>query len=109
MSYATSASFSDLKDMMAGVSVVDLSATLEEGAPIWPTHPPLIIHKTITHERNGYFTNTIFMPEHVGTHCDAPAHAVPEMMNFTIETYPIDQMVGPACVIDVSARNLEAG
>jgi kynurenine formamidase len=99
----------ELEHLFSGARVVDLSAVLEEGAPIWPTHPPLIIHKTITHERNGYFTNSIFMPEHIGTHCDAPAHAVPELADATIEKFPIDQMIGPACVVDVSDRNLEAG
>lgn len=99
----------DLEQLFAGIDVVDLSVVLEEGAPIWPTHPPLIIHKTITHERHGYFTNSIFMPEHIGTHCDAPAHAVPSMMDQTIDLFPVDAMMGPACVIDVSERNLKAG
>jgi kynurenine formamidase len=98
-----------LAQMLGDCEVVDLSAVLEEGAPIWPTHPPLIIHRTITHERHGYFTNTIFMPEHVGTHCDAPAHAVPSLPDATIDVMPIEQMIGPACVLDFSARNLEAG
>jgi arylformamidase len=88
---------------------VDLSAVLEEGAPIWPTHPPLIIHRTVTHERHGYFTHSIFMPEHVGTHCDAPAHAIPSMPDDTIDRIPLTQMIGPAAVLDFSARNLEAG
>ncbi|HET7055087.1 MAG TPA: cyclase family protein [Thermomicrobiales bacterium] len=99
----------ELSRLFARTEVVDLSAVLEEGAPIWPTHPPLIIHRTVTHERHGYFTNSIFMPEHIGTHCDAPAHAVPELMDQTIDRYPIDQMIGPAAVIDVSDRNLQAG
>jgi arylformamidase len=99
----------DLEQIFARIEVIDLSAVLEEGAPIWPTHPPLIIHRTVTHERHGYFTNSIFMPEHVGTHCDAPAHASPAMMKETIDRYPVDQMMGPACVIDVGPRNLEAG
>ena len=98
-----------LAQMLGDCEVVDLSAVLEEGAPIWPTHPPLIIHRTVTHERHGYFTNTIFMPEHVGTHCDAPAHAVPSLPDATIDVMPIEQMVGPACVLDFSDRNLEAG
>jgi kynurenine formamidase len=98
-----------LEQVLAETEIVDLSALLEEGAPIWPTHPPLIIHKTITHERHGYFTNTIFMPEHVGTHCDAPAHAAPELADATIDTFSIDAMIGPACVIDVSSRVMEAG
>src|SRR5687767_15757649 len=99
----------ELEHLLANAEIVDLSAVLEEGAPIWPTHPPLIIHRTVTHERHGYFTNTIFMPEHVGTHCDAPAHASRAMMDETIDRYPVDQMMGPACILDVSARNLEAG
>ena len=94
---------------LAAAEIVDLSTALEEGAPLWPTHPPLIIHKTITHERHGYFTNSIFMPEHVGTHCDAPAHAIPDLAEATIDTFPIDAMIGPACVIDVSERGMEAG
>ena len=99
----------DLEHAFSRLDVIDLSAVLEEGAPIWPTHPPLIIHKTITHERHGYFTNSLFMPEHIGTHCDAPAHMVPSMMDDTIDRYPIDQMIGPACVIDVSDRQMQAG
>src|SRR5829696_5987155 len=98
-----------LEQLLSGFELVDHSAVLEEGAAIWPTHPPLIIHRTITHERHGYFTNTIFMPEHVGTHCDAPAHAVSSMPDATIDVIPIAQMVGPAAVLDFSSRNLEAG
>jgi kynurenine formamidase len=95
--------------IMGGMKVVDLSALLENEAPIWPSHPPLVIHPTITHERHGYFTNTIFMPEHVGTHCDAPAHADPTQPDFTIDTYSADAMIGPACILNFADRNLEAG
>ena len=99
----------ELELLLTQFDIIDLSAVLEEGAPIWATHPPLIIHRTITHERHGYFTQAIFMPEHVGTHCDAPAHAVPSMPDDTIDVMPIQQMVGPATVLDFSDRNLEAG
>ena len=98
----------ELELLLTQFDIIDLSAVLEEGAPIWATHPPLIIHRTITHERHGYFTQSIFMPEHVGTHCDAPAHAVPRCLDDTIDVMPIEQMVGPATVLDFSDRNLEA-
>src|SRR6187455_1197671 len=98
-----------ISSIMSGMKVVDLSALLENEAPIWPSHPPLVIHPTITHERHGYFTNTIFMPEHVGTHCDAPAHADPTQPDFTIDTYSADAMIGPACILNFADRNLEAG
>ena len=68
--------------------LVDLSATLENDIPRWPTHPPLIIHKTIYHEHDGYFTNTLFMAEHTGTHIDAPAHVHPDRPEQTVDTYP---------------------
>ena len=108
----TTAQFSladELEQFMTRFAVVDLSAVLEEGAPIWPAHPPLIIHRTVTHERHGYFTHSIFMPEHVGTHCDVPAHAVPTMPDDTIDVMPLEQMIGPAAVLDFSSRDLEAG
>ena len=109
MTNTTDPAMTMLRTFFARVQIVDLGALLENEAPIWPTHPPLIIHPTITHDRHGYFTNTIFMPEHVGTHCDAPAHADPTQPDFTIDTYPIDAMIGPACIINVADRNLEAG
>lgn len=93
----------------AGAEIIDLTARLENEAPVWPTHPPLVIHPTITHEKDGYFTNSLFMPEHVGTHVDATAHMHPDQMDQTIDVAPIENFIGPACVIDVSGLNLDAG
>ncbi len=95
--------------MIAGAKIVDLSARLENEAPIWPSHPPLVIHKTITHEKDGYFTNSIFMPEHVGTHVDASAHIHADQPDATIDVAPLENLIGSACVIDVSALNLGPG
>jgi arylformamidase len=98
-----------LPSLIAGAKIVDLSARLENEAPIIPTHPPLVIHKTITHEKDGYFTKSIFMPEHVGTHVDAPAHMHPDQMDATIDLAPLENFIGLACVIDVSNLNLGSG
>lgn len=89
--------------------VVDLGATLENGIPRWPTHPPLIVHATVTHEHDGYFTNTLFLPEHIGTHCDSPSHVHADMGEHTIDRIPVEQMIGQACVLDVSHLGLKAG
>ncbi len=61
-------------DLFQRFDIVDLSAVIENDIPRWPTHPPLVVHKTIHHGHDDYFTNTLFMPEHTATHCDAPAH-----------------------------------
>jgi kynurenine formamidase len=95
--------------LFRGFELVDLSATLENDIPRWPTHPPLIIHKTIYHEHDGYFTNTLFMPEHTGTHIDAPAHVLADRPEQTVDTYPLDVVMGPAVVIDLAPLKLEAG
>jgi len=95
--------------MFAGAKIVDLSARLENDAPIWPSHPPLIIHKTITHEKDGYFTNSIFMAEHTGTHVDAPAHIHADQPDATIDVAPLTNLIGSACVIDVSELDLGPG
>jgi kynurenine formamidase len=44
--------------------------------------------------------------EHTGTHFDAPVHWVTgrELSNNTTDTLPVQDFVGPACVIDVSAE-----
>jgi kynurenine formamidase len=89
--------------------VVDLSPLLENGAPKAPTHPPLVIHPTITHEHDGYFCQTIFLPEHIGSHVDAPAHLNPTMMEYTIDAYPPDSIMGPAVVLDMTELGLRAG
>jgi arylformamidase len=89
--------------------VVDLSVTLENDIPRWPSHPPLIVHQTVRHEHDGYFTNTLFMPEHIATHCDAPAHVLADRPEQTIDTLPVGAMVGPAVVIDVTGLDLKAG
>src|SRR5215210_6431594 len=98
-----------LFDLYSRCDVVDLSATLENDIPRWPTHPPLVVHHTISHEHDGYFTNTIFMPEHIGTHCDAPAHSHAHMSEATVDTLAPAAFMGPACVIDLSALNLGPG
>ena len=38
-----------LVDLYAKCDIIDLSATLENGVPRWPTHPPLVLHHTISH------------------------------------------------------------
>ncbi|MCL4396671.1 MAG: cyclase family protein [Chloroflexi bacterium] len=103
------AALGQLFSLYEGMQVVDLSATLENDIPRWPTHPPLVIHHTISHEHDGYFTNTIFMPEHVGTHCDAPAHIHPDRPEQTVDTLSPDALVGPADVFDLTGLDLKAG
>ena len=40
-------------ELLREFDVVDLSPTLENDIPRWPTHPPLVIQPTVTHSHDG--------------------------------------------------------
>ena len=46
-------------ELLREFDVVDLSPTLENDIPRWPTHPPLVIQPTGTHSHDGYYCQTI--------------------------------------------------
>jgi kynurenine formamidase len=54
----------------------------------------------------GWYWNTIRMGEHTGTHFDAPLHWITgkDLPDNACDTIPAKRFVGPACVIDVTAR-----
>ena len=86
---------------------VDLTPLIENGMPRWPSHPPLVVHPTVTHEHDGCFIQTIFMSEHSGAHVDAPAHSHPGAE--TIETFGPDFLIRPAKVLHWEEREWQAG
>ena len=98
-----------LSDLLRSMTAVDLAPRLERGMPKYPAHPHLIIDPTVTHARNGYYCQTLSMPEHVGCHVDAPAHTVPGMMHATVDTLAVDQLCGPAVLYNFSHRDLQPG
>jgi kynurenine formamidase len=52
----------------------------------------------------GYFysANSFCLPEHGGTHIDAPIHFYKG--RHTVDAIPLEQLMGPAIVVDVSAK-----
>jgi arylformamidase len=88
----------------------DVSPPLEEGIPVWPGHPPLVIHKDArNHAQHGYFSQTIVISEHTGAHVDAPAHVAASLMSETIDTVPVDALIGPYKKYDLTGLDLAAG
>lgn len=98
-----------LSEILGGFDYIDLSPVLERGIPRWPTHPPVVIDPTITHDHDGYFCQTLNMGEHSGAHVDSPAHVIPYMKEHTIDTYPVGSLCGPAVVYDLSSFDLQPG
>ncbi|WP_050181314.1 cyclase family protein [Domibacillus robiginosus] len=99
----------ELFSKLDSLKAVDLSPLIERGIPRYPTHPHLVIDQTVVHEHDGYYCQTISMAEHTASHVDSPAHIHPDMMDITIETFPVNYLIRPAVVYDLSIFNPQPG
>ena len=91
--------------------VVDLSQTLEEHMPRFPTHA-MFFHNLWSSYRHGgrSLHYQLVMHEHNGTHVDAPAHflaGAPPEAHVTIDHVPLAQLVGRGARVD--CRDLKVG
>ena len=99
----------DLATAMSLAKVIDLSPVIENGMPRWLTHPHTVVHQTVTHEHDGYYTQTLNIAEHTGSHIDAPAHIHLSMMNSTIDTVEPRTFLAQATLFDLREFNLQPG
>ncbi len=83
--------------------IVDLTYPLSEKTPHWPgpRYRPFKFETIASLDKDGVFSGHISMPEHIGTHLDAPNHFVAGQAS--VDKIQPEQLVGPAAVIDVSA------
>jgi kynurenine formamidase len=91
---------------LAKAQVVDLTHAIDRDTIFWPTEKKTFElveeHRGMTERGFFYAANRFCLPEHGGTHVDAPYHFAKE--GKTVGALPIERMVGPAAVIDVSAK-----
>ena len=108
-----------LADLIAGLAagrirVVDLTQPLGPETPviglppIFASSPGVTIDVISHYDAKGpaWYWNTIRMGEHTGTHFDAPIHWITgkDLPDNACDTIPPRRLVGPACVIDVTAE-----
>ncbi len=108
-----------LADLLAGLAagrirVVDLTQPLGPDTPVIGLPPIFASSPGVTLEvisryddtGPGWYWNTIRMGEHTGTHFDAPIHWITgkDLPDNACDTIPPRRLVGPACVIDVTAE-----
>ena len=82
---------------------VDLTHTLSEDAVFWPTVEPFrMVQVAYGMTDAGYFyaANNFSAAEHGGTHLDAPIHFAEG--KDTADEIPINRLIGPAVVVDVT-------
>jgi len=84
--------------------VVDLTHSINAQVPAYEASVrPQFSAKTIaTIAKDQYFARTICVPEHFGTHIDAPAHFIGGL--WTVDQIPPERLIGPLVVMDVSAN-----
>ncbi|ART78324.1 cyclase [Sutcliffiella horikoshii] len=81
------------------MKVYDVSSPIYTGMPVYKNKPEK--QPTQTTNTNGYVTETrLELDVHTGTHVDAPLHMVVD--GETIETLPLDKLVGPCKVVDLT-------
>ena len=89
-------------DPFAGMQWVDLTHAYDAETIFWPTGKPFEHTQTSWGEaEGGYFYSAydFAVSEHAGTHVDAPIHF--SAGGETIDNVPLDNLIGPAVVIDV--------
>lgn len=89
-----------LRAVLEQVRVVDLSAPLSEQTVLWPGEEPLEAVVLDPGQDDGSYSRRVSLPEHVGTHLDAPCHY--SAGQATVAEIPVEQLVRPVCVIDIS-------
>lgn len=84
--------------------LIDLTHAFSEETLYWPMAKSFTLEKVADGETPGgyyYAANNFSAAEHGGTHLDAPIHF--SKGKFTSEQIPLEQLVGAAIVVDVSA------
>lgn len=83
-------------------AVIDLTHPIGDKTPAYELTDKLEARTTATFEKEGYFMRSICLPEHFGTHLDAPAHFA--RGRWTVDQIPPERLVAPLVVLDVSAK-----
>jgi kynurenine formamidase len=113
--------------LLRDYDVVDLSVTVSENMPAhWALNPPMQrwvsnwftpaknAYGTVPASDGPYYAQRYVIDEHTGTQSDFPAHFIPPPNSglpfagpqgaMTGDKYPLERMMGPAAVIDVTPQ-----
>ncbi len=92
-----------LTDRLVAGKWVDLTYPFDSTTIYWPTAAPFHLTVVSAQRTPGgwyYAANNFAAAEHGGTHLDAPVHFVEN--KHTTDEIPLDQLMAPAVVIDVT-------
>ncbi len=94
-----------LEDVISGrARMIDLTYALNPQNAFWPgeKYQPFELKTLATLEKDGVLSKAICLPEHLGTHLDAPNHF--EKNQPSVEKLSAKELFGPGVVIDIEAK-----
>ncbi len=81
--------------------IYDISIPVSPHLPVWPGDPAPVLERYQSIEQGAQANVTRFAASvHVGTHIDAPLHFLVD--GAPVDAIPLEQLIGPAEVIDLS-------
>jgi arylformamidase len=89
-----------LLDIVNTAKIVDMTHSLEEGIPHWPTQAGVTFEYGFKYKEDGSYWRNIHFCEHSGTHIDALSHFVEGAEN--VDEIPINKLMGRGVNIDVT-------
>lgn len=90
---------SDLTAALTTARIVDLTQPLGPATGLWPGSTPFSATATSEYDPDGSWSRDLAVPEHAGTHLDAPAHFVPGGRR--IHELEVSTFVRPVVKLDV--------
>lgn len=84
--------------------IQDLTHALNDKSPFWPgeDYQPFQLRTIATLDKNGVSSKAFAMPEHFGTHLDAPNHF--EQGQTSVDEIPATDLFAPGITIDISLQ-----
>lgn len=79
--------------------VIDLSAELHSGLPVYPGDPPVSIEPAATVAQDGFAVARLELSDQAGTHVETQAHFLAN--GRTLADVPLERLIGRASIVDV--------
>ncbi len=88
----------DLATALAPDRIVDLTQPLGPTTVLWPGSTPFSATTVSGYASDGSYARELALPEHAGTHLDAPSHFAPGGAH--VDEIAVDRLVAPVVCID---------
>ena len=88
----------DLDRILGAARLVDLTQPLGPDTTLWPGSTPFTAVVVADYDADGCYARELTVPEHAGTHLDAPAHFAPG--GARIHELPLTALVRPLVKLD---------